>query len=485
MRSCSRLSWLVVTAVFVCLIATLAFKFSSRTTNIPTNDQQMVFVLATDNNFVAPTAVTIQSVKLSTPQSKIFVIIADTDVTQDSQQKLLSMADSNNQIIFLTLNNPQYQSYIDKAMKFKTKWHRLVALRLVYPEILQNVQIDNQPIQKFIHLDSDLYVLRDLSEFWNTSFPVGKLFISADCSFLHKNSLQKLQQGSQIAPYFSGGVVLWNFSGIRKKFSDLQKNLFLEDAKNLNTRKQLITHPLVYSLVQKIRHLYSDSHHSEAFTPKKFFNLSPSDQKKISSQIETDPDFIELKKQFPEYFSNTSQKIAVICFIYHHGTQHDSRFAPEKYEEWKEEVLSNEVTEETVFNPYSHKLPFRYNFLVKRVFTDIQSDPQPTSQSLEAILLPQFLKCPEILATIKNEIQNMKILHFFAKLKPWSKESQKLIAQDPDRYQMLQFYFDLLETTPWFRIQQQNLSSKEYSRKVDHLISHLYRRFLADNALLH
>ena len=61
------------------------------------SNHELTIVLATDDRFVEPTAVLMQSVKLSTPQSKTFIIIGD-EVSTANRTKLQQMQDKKNTI---------------------------------------------------------------------------------------------------------------------------------------------------------------------------------------------------------------------------------------------------------------------------------------------------------------------------------------------------------------------------------------------------
>lgn len=439
---------------------------------------EMVIVLATDNGFVEPTAVLLQSVKLTTPQSKTFIILGD-EVTPGNRAKLEQMQDENNKIVWVDLQEEKYQHFFKQVEDYKTSWHRLVALRLVYAELLQDIKIQGHSIERFIHLDSDMYALKDISDLWHMEFEQDKLFIAANYSCVLPKHADFFPNIRYVQPHICGGVVVWNVKAILAKFKQAGKNIFLYDAFKHNQQALLCTNDLTYVLVHKLVKFLEN----EKNLPKDFIYAPPEIQKRVFRFIDSTPELKELIKLFPETFNDIVLNRAFGFFVYYNAVDPESEYRKQNGK-WKFDTSQSYATEEIIFNPYSQLIDFSYDFLTKFTMPDLL--PDETLRKNCQCILSLILQYREIQQTLKKSIDNMKILHFCSKPKPWDDNIDELIANDPECNYCYQVYRTILNTTPFYKTAtKEEISRHEYEIISDKVIKSIRERIHKHNPILH
>lgn len=171
-------------------------------------------VAATDKGYEQHTAVMLASLFSNNP-GKEFVIHLLHSEKSDELPKLLK---------FIKAHKYEYRTYPIKEESlsgFKLSHHMSLAtyFRLLIPDLLP------PDVEKVLYLDSDLVVLADIAEFWNTDISAWALAGRTD----HFDRHEELGIAREFE-YFNAGVMLWNLQLIR------QLN-FITDARDYLTRK--------------------------------------------------------------------------------------------------------------------------------------------------------------------------------------------------------------------------------------------------------
>ena len=205
------------------------------------------FVLMTDENYVIPTAVAVQSLKESRCEVDYNVIIFTKGICKSSQQALLQMQDEYVRIYLIDLLAEEWKTMpcidgcqinlMERANEIQSKdWSELVNLRLLFPDIWASklLPTDIRNIDTFVWLDSDLIVKKDLSYLFVSCRATGQFIVGANLFFLEfggvgyvpsnciKSALFK-QVGDGYAR-ISGGVVFYNIREIVKCFKEKGQN---------------------------------------------------------------------------------------------------------------------------------------------------------------------------------------------------------------------------------------------------------------------
>ncbi|MDR2769170.1 MAG: hypothetical protein LBB19_01265 [Puniceicoccales bacterium] len=209
------------------------------------------YVLATDNKYVVPTGVAIQSIKDSDPSASFQVVLFLDNVSPENANKLRAMSDERCTIVLINLQDPKWKSmpiiegsWID-LMEFAdqikcAKWSRLVNLRLLFPDIWYSGLLPEnvQNVNTFLWLDSDLIVIKSLGSLFDECEHINQWIISANLYFTMYGGV-----GWVDAQYFdppsteqqckdgfarvSGGVVFWKIRELTDYFVSQGRNELL------------------------------------------------------------------------------------------------------------------------------------------------------------------------------------------------------------------------------------------------------------------
>ncbi|MDR0756011.1 MAG: hypothetical protein LBE99_03820 [Puniceicoccales bacterium] len=201
------------------------------------------YVLATDDKYVMPTAVAVQSVKTSDPYSTFQIIIFTDGVSRENVDKLQTMSNERCTIVLVDLQEPQWKSMptidgqqidlMDFANKIKSdRWSRLVNLRLLFPDIWYSGLLPEsvQNLDSFLWLDSDLIVVKSLAPLFDECECINQEIIGANLYFpLHGgvgwvntqyifDSSSTDQDDEHGFARISGGVVFWKIEMLVNRF---------------------------------------------------------------------------------------------------------------------------------------------------------------------------------------------------------------------------------------------------------------------------
>ena len=154
--------------LFITSICSLCNSEATEQLNETDNNFRRVYILKSDNNYIQQTAVAIKTVQLTDDSPKTFILFSD-GVEQPNLKKLNSMIKGNDELIIEDVYNEKYTPFMNK---YQTTWNRLTTLQIIFPDILKNIKINfgKDHIKKCLHLDGDLFVLKNLDELWNMQY---------------------------------------------------------------------------------------------------------------------------------------------------------------------------------------------------------------------------------------------------------------------------------------------------------------------------
>lgn len=133
------------------------------------------FVFIVDSNYAPHCAETIFTLKTVMPNANKNAIIIMPDIDENSETLLTTLSDEHTSVILREIGTIDC---IDRnAMEtYKTSWSPLINLRWQLASVMAwlnkqpdfiDLLIDKSPISTFVSLDSDLWILQDLSEMFN------------------------------------------------------------------------------------------------------------------------------------------------------------------------------------------------------------------------------------------------------------------------------------------------------------------------------
>lgn len=220
---------------------------------------QMNFVMATDENYLIPTFVTIYSIIQNNPEKLLFVVFTKGDgewlnkfkimkknlISKEDRVKIEAIpieAIENDDKVGSTYG--EVQGKVADLDRQPPQPLKLLALRPVLPLLWQNASLCNVPkciwrIQQFLWIDSDIVVTQDLREFYYGLFAKhpDQPLISSNLGFISRRSdregnpynfggevgLVKSDPGGEGSEArVSGGVVAWNLSWFTTKHVERQ-----------------------------------------------------------------------------------------------------------------------------------------------------------------------------------------------------------------------------------------------------------------------
>ena len=191
-------------------------------------DSSIPIALVTDNNYIMPTMVCLQSMIANKNKRSYYKIYIFTDnITEQSAKMLQGFSEQFFEIELLEVDNKykffkNTNSYITNS----------TFIRFDIPNILS--QYD-----KILYLDVDMIIQKDLSELYNTE--IGNMYAGVVCDV--GDSFYNLTGRTNVEKYFNAGMILYNAkkyreNGLCKKLVDIYtkqpKKLLLMDQDALN-----------------------------------------------------------------------------------------------------------------------------------------------------------------------------------------------------------------------------------------------------------
>lgn len=211
---------------------------------------KMDIVACTDNGYIMPTGVMMQSVCVNNPDVDIvFHIIIDGSVTTSDQHDLEDVAApfSGKTVTFHLVDAsmfpifPNTHNYITQATCY----------RLVLPKIM------SETVNKVLYLDGDIIVRHSLSPLWNTDLQNYAIAAVTDVASAHIEFYNRLKYPPALG-YFNAGVLLinlkyWREHDVTNAIFDYMKSSYRDirladqDALNVVFRDKKIELPIKYN----------------------------------------------------------------------------------------------------------------------------------------------------------------------------------------------------------------------------------------------
>lgn len=473
--------------LFIISACSLCNSEATEQLNETDNNFRRVYILKSDDNYIQQTAVAIKTVQLTDDSPKTFILFSD-GVKQPNLEKLNSMIKGNDELIIEDVYNEKYTSFMNK---YQTTWNRLTTLQIIFPNILKNIKINSgkDHIKKCLHLDGDLFVLKNLDELWSMQYnpenPNHFLF-GADIGMINLENLIDEELGIAM----SAGVVLWHLEDLYKdeRFKNGQNEFYSTLCKEIELR-QCVTSKKYCELLCKILKLdnYNEKIEELINNLDRRSELS-FDNKGIDSLIQN------LITSFPNAFKENNDKKHLLELVKEHLNDTNSIFHPEKRDttELERKRIRDYIPlEEDIFLDFCKIIDTKFNFIAKYIYPELDKTPQTNyeyfqEETGEIIDYPGLLsKCLEfesIRNQLHNAVQDIKILHFDVTEKPWSANEKELLKSNQQKYKLFQFYYDILKTTPFSTEEhdttpQPDITPQEYKEKADQLQKQLQTDF--------
>lgn len=181
-----------------------------------TNHEWIELVLASDENFVMPLAVTLFSVvKNLKPSRKLRITILDGGIGESSQVKLVQLIQSVKKTVEIHFKKVDYSNIKDL---FTTKWLNFSTYyRLFIPEVLP------ETVTKAIYLDCDIIVNRCIGELWDVELGdqvLGAVDLMGVGMVSDSSGLPEIYQELGLepkTPMFNAGILLINLRQWREE----------------------------------------------------------------------------------------------------------------------------------------------------------------------------------------------------------------------------------------------------------------------------
>lgn len=181
-------------------------------------EKTVPIVLAADNKYVPYVTVTINSIlQNANPSYNYDIIVLNSNIRIENQTKLKEKFETTNvSIRFFNVSNRL------KDRNLFVHWH--ITVETYYRFLIQDIM---QDYDKVLYLDSDLVVLGDIAQLYETD--IGNNYVGAvlDVDFAgcykgrdpeRKPYFEKILKMNNPYHYFNAGVLVMNLSEIRKKF---------------------------------------------------------------------------------------------------------------------------------------------------------------------------------------------------------------------------------------------------------------------------
>ncbi|MEG4204413.1 glycosyltransferase family 8 protein [Microcoleus sp. Pol7_A1] len=172
-----------------------------------TKNQPIVLVSTADDNYAMALAVTVKSALVNLKNKrKVLLYVLDGNITPAKKHKILKSLDS--ELIEIFWVQPDEALFVN--MKIDEKYNTLaVYYRLFIPELIP------QHFDKAIYLDSDIVVLGDLEQLWNSDIGDNYVLAVQDIwqRYIRKAKGLRNYQEIGLSPdykYFNAGVLVIN-----------------------------------------------------------------------------------------------------------------------------------------------------------------------------------------------------------------------------------------------------------------------------------
>lgn len=193
-------------------------------------------VFCTDDNYVLPTMVSMQSIKLNNKKNKVDVYIFHNGLLQENKEKFKSLESDNFKVDFKDVT-----SYLNDNLYATSKYPTSIYYRFFIPQILSD-------LDKVIYLDCDIIVNKDLKNLVETSLTNCVIGAAKDCD---------VYLGTRNDDYVNSGVIIYNiqecidFDFTKKCINYIAENQNLtcpdQDAINAVCKGKVAYIPIIYN----------------------------------------------------------------------------------------------------------------------------------------------------------------------------------------------------------------------------------------------
>lgn len=224
--------------------------------------------LVTDDNYVMPTVVCLQSMLANKkPESHYKIHIFTDNISEKSVELLNNMSKENFDIEIIKFDN-KYRNFNNTNLYITNA----TFIRFDVPNILE--QYD-----KILYLDVDMIIKGDLSELYQKD--IGETYAGVVCDI--GELFYKLTDRTNVDNYFNAGMILYNAKryreeGICEKLIDIYKNqykkllLMDQDALNIAFKNQITMLSPIYNFQQSCSEYWKNK-------VVKYYNLKAEDIK--------------------------------------------------------------------------------------------------------------------------------------------------------------------------------------------------------------
>ena len=412
------------------------------------------FVFIVDSNYASHCAETIHTIETAMPKANKNAIVIMPKIEPKDNDALKPLADEHTSIILKEINSIDClnQFYTEEVKKYPTSWSPLILLRCLLASVIDelNKQQDfidetcnKKPITSFVSLDSDLWILDDLTELFHT---LGdKHVFSTPLSPISLDNYEEmiLGAGDEVLMGVSSGVLFWNLNEIEdiKKFTAsiidnldkaykehkfLHSDLFCSFAKTFGQLDQRSKSNL-QQFLSNIKDLDINRNFTEI--------IEKLDKFALSNEAEILKNFIKIMKKILNEIPKADNCITSVDSYFGNFLTEipEEALSAPNLEESYEHERNAFPADESALEPFADTtLPLRFNFNPKDLFPRLSTGNETQAGFPKfSEIHEQLIKFGSIMDRIRKEAANVRILHFDGTIKPWDIE-KLIIAQESD-----------------------------------------------------
>lgn len=228
--------------------------------------------MITDTKYIRPTVVAIKSLQINCDKNNQYRIAILTTNASDDDIALLRDSETDN-IKINIINQDKFAARLP-AVNVSRHVSRAALLKFFLPDIFKS-------LDKILYLDSDVLILRDITDLWNTDISGVYAAVVKDVfSITNRDYMNNL--GIRHEFYFNSGVMLLNLAKMRDdkipekllKFRMTHDQVFMDqDAFNAVIGNNVLYLPWWYNFLNCYLEYASPQQLSDLFTDD--FNKSP------------------------------------------------------------------------------------------------------------------------------------------------------------------------------------------------------------------
>lgn len=201
----------------------------------------MNILMAFNSSYYMPATVTIYSVLINNPYPVTFyVLYSDLKDYETKRLKEIVTESGHGQIVFISVNKNSFEGLPVLSWITKETYYRLLAQKLL-PET----------VERFLWLDSDLLVLKDIMDFYRQDFE-GNLLVAT--SVVKEGEIHEHYRQMSLPAdlrYFNAGILLYDLKAQREKIDpDVYERYLKVFEKRLKFGDQDVLNAVFYKCVK-------------------------------------------------------------------------------------------------------------------------------------------------------------------------------------------------------------------------------------------